>query len=125
MKTHLRAGVLSALCLPACSKPDTAAPAAAEASSTPSARPAASVGVELTKELMTGRWAIQSDGDCKLSQNFNADGSVDGFFESWALQGSNMVVKVGGKTMTIALNGIDRNQVEAVLNGKTDFLVRC
>ena len=44
---------------------------------------APSANLALTNEFMTGKWALESDGDCTLAQNFKADGSVDGFFQKW------------------------------------------
>lgn len=127
MKTQYHLGALLAFSLTACGNAETAAPANDEAKLVEAKiepTPAAG-GTELSKAFMTGKWAIESDGDCTLAQDFKADGSVDGMFDSWTLEGSNMVVKVEGETMTMALEFIDPKRVKAVVNGKTQNLIRC
>lgn len=82
-------------------------------------------GTALTKEFMTGKWTEAGDADCKLAQDFKADGSVDGFFESWKLEGDKLVATVAGESMTMAVTVIDAKTIEIVSNGKPQRLVRC
>lgn len=135
MKNHCMIAALSALSLAACGKSETPAPAekeakaattpAAKADTPPAAPPTATGTPALTPELLTGKWAMESDGDCLLAQEFKADGSVVGLYERWKLDGSNLIVSAGPESITVALKVVDADRIQTVTNGKTDHLVRC
>ena len=74
---------------------------------------------------MVGKWVEESDGDCKLAQDFKADGKVEGFFESWTLEGSNLVVGVMGETQIMAVKMVDPKSIDIEMGGKTKRLIRC
>ena len=129
MQKQLLFSAAMVISLTACGNSETAAPvnktADQDQNSLSKDAKAPSANLALTKEFMTGKWALESDGDCTLAQNFKADGSVDGFFQKWSLEGSKMQVQVEDESMTFVLKIIDANRVEAVMNGKTDHMVRC
>lgn len=134
MKTQFLLAATMALSLTACGKPadsDAAANKVAESTKPTEAAPTAvsattsAAADTVTNDFMVGKWVEESDGDCKLAQDFKADGSVDGFFESWKLEGSNLVVTVMGETQTMAVKVIDPKRIESKMNGKAKMLIRC
>ena len=127
----------AALSIAACSESKTADDAAttAEASS-PAAAPASeaaaapataaaapAAGAAPTKEFMAGSWG--TDGDCELAIGFKADGSMDGPFDGWKLDGN--VLTMIGNPQTSTLTVVDQKTLSAKNNasGKTFKLTRC
>lgn len=94
-----------------------AAPAAAAAAAAPAA------GAAPTKEFMVGSWG--TDGDCELAIGFKADGSMDGPFDGWKLDGN--VLTMIGNPQTSTLTVVDQKTLSAKNNasGKTFKLTRC
>ncbi len=86
-----------------------AAPAAAEAA--PAATPAA--GTAPTREFVVGRWG--DDGDCTLAIDFRADGTTDGPFGNWTLDGDRLSMADNPQVMTVSV--IDQNTMESRLEG--------
>lgn len=120
----------AALSIAACSESKTADDAAktAEASS-PAAAPASeaaaapAAGAAPTKEFMVGSWG--TDGDCELAIGLKADGSMDGPFDGWKLDGN--VLTMIGNPQTSTLTVVDQKALSAKNNasGKTFKLTRC
>ena len=104
---------------------EASAPATAEASAA-SAAPAAAGGTTLTEAYLLGKWADVKDGDCKLAQGFLAGGKVDGLFDSWKIDGSNLVLGMMGENQTLSVKIIDQKTMETQ-NGtaKPHTLTRC
>jgi ABC-type transport system substrate-binding protein len=98
--------------------PATAAPA--------SAAPAAAGGTALTETYLLGKWADVKDGDCKLAQGFLAGGKVDGLFDSWKIEGSNLVLGMMGENQSLSVKIIDQKTMETK-NGTSEphTLTRC
>jgi hypothetical protein len=96
---------------------DKAPPAATEtAAATPGA------GTAPTKEFMVGKWG--EDGDCALAIGFNADGTMDGPFDGWELNGAELTMVGNPQKMTLSV--IDANTMESRLEGgKPNKLTRC
>jgi len=98
-----------------------AASAAPAAEVSPSAVPAASVadaavpakGAPPTKAFMVGKWA--EGGDCQMAIGFKADGTMDGPFDRWELNGA--VLTMVGNPQKMTLSVIDNNTMESRLGG--------
>ena len=127
----------TALALAACGKPaptaeasgDTTAAAttdAAPASIAPASAAAAAAGGALTEAYLLGKWADVKDGDCKLAQGFLPGGKVDGLFDSWKIEGSNLVLGMMGENQTLSVKIIDQKTMETK-NGTAEphTLTRC
>ena len=126
MKLHIFLATAAALALAACGKSAPTAEAsgdasaaatteAAPASAAPaSAAPAAAAagGTALTEAYLIGKWADVKDGDCKLAQGFLAGGKVDGLFDSWKIEGSNLVLGMMGENQTLSVKIIDQKTME-------------
>ncbi len=140
MKFRIVLAAGAALALAACgdSKPaDEAAAPAADASAAPvieapaAASPAAAAaaaaapaaGAAPTKEFMVGSWG--TDGDCEMAIGFKADGSMDGPFDGWELNGNVLTMK--GNPQTSTLSVVDDKTMSAKNNksGKSYKLTRC
>lgn len=109
---------------------ESAASAAAPASDAAAASPAAAAaaaapaaGAAPTKEFMVGSWG--TDGDCEMAIGFKADGSMDGPFDGWKLDGN--VLTMIGNPQTSTLSVIDDKTLSAKNSesGKTFKLTRC
>ena len=134
MKFRFALIAASALALAACSKSDKAADATAEASAPAadaSAAPAAAdaapaAGGALTEAYLLGKWADVKDGDCKLAQGFLAGGKVDGLFDSWKIEGGNLVLGMMGENQTLSVKIIDAKTMETKNgNAAPHTLTRC
>jgi hypothetical protein len=139
MKVRILLVTAAVLALSACGKPAPTAEAsgeataaatteAAPASAAPaSAAPAAAAagGTTLTEAYVLGKWADVKDG-CKLSQEFLPGGKVDGLFDSWAIEGSNLVFGMMGEKQTASVKIIDHDTMETQMAGGTPHtLKRC
>lgn len=129
MKTQILFAATVALCLTACGQ--TADKAAQMAQSTEAAQPAkdaattAATGA-FSKDYMVGKWADAKDGDCALAQDFKADGTVDGAFDSWSVSGSELQAMMAGEKMVFAVKVVDAKSIDVVSpQGKKSRLVRC
>lgn len=107
---------------------ESAAAAAAAASDATAASPATAAaapaaGAAPTKEFMVGSWG--TDGDCEMAIGFKADGSMDGPFDGWKLDGN--VLTMIGNPQTSTLSVIDDKTLSAKNSesGKTFKLTRC
>ena len=110
----------------AASSTQASAPATAEASAA-SAAPAAAAagGTALTEAYVLGKWADVADG-CKLSQEFLPGGKVNGLFDSWKIDGSNLVFGMMGENQTASVKIIDHDSMETqIAGGKPHTLKRC
>ena len=135
MKTRFITTAAMVLSLTACnqlSESDKAAEAAANAA-TPAeeVRPAkeavsvASTGA-FSKDYMIGKWANETDNDCTLAQEFKADGTVDGVFDSWSVSGSELHAVIAGEKMVFAVTVVDEKHLDVVsTEGKKSRVVRC
>ena len=138
MKLQIILASATALALAACGKPApspeasgeaTAAAATEAASEAPAtaapAATAAAAGGALTEAYVLGKWADVKDG-CKLSQEFLPGGKVDGLFDSWAIEGSNLVFGMMGEKQTASVKIIDHDTMETQMAGGTPHtLKRC
>jgi predicted lipoprotein len=132
MKLRILLATGAVLALAACGKsatpPSADAGATAAAASTDSAAASveAAAGGAPTKEYMIGKWADVKDGDCKLAQEFKADGKVEGLFDSWKLNGSVLTVTMMGENKDIAVKVIDAKTLETKIAGAEPHkLTRC
>jgi hypothetical protein len=141
MKLRIIMAAVAALSLAACGKPaetgsaegdataaatTEAAPASeAPASAAPAAAAPAASGA-LTEAYLLGKWADVKDGDCKLAQGFLPGGKVDGLFDSWKIEGGNLVLGMMGENQTLTVKVIDQKTMETK-NGSapTHTLTRC
>ena len=130
MNYRILVAATAALALAACSESKTADDAAKTAAAAPAAdaAPAAAagappVGTAPTKEFMVGSWG--TDGDCELAIGFKADGTMDGPFDGWKLDGN--VLTMIGNPQTSTLEVIDDKTLSAKNSetGKTYKLTRC
>jgi hypothetical protein len=133
MKYYVVLAATAVLALAACSESKTAeeaaAPAAAAAApagdaAAPAAAAAApAAGAAPTKEFMVGNWG--TDGDCELAIGLKADGTMDGPFDGWKLDGN--VLTMIGNPQTSTLTVVDDKTVSAKNSesGKTFKLTRC
>jgi hypothetical protein len=96
----------------------TPAPAT-ENASTPAA---ATAGAAPTRDYVVGKWG--EDGDCTLAIEFRADGSTDGPFGNWNLEGNRLTMADNPQAMTVTV--IDQNAMSSVgADGRTRRLTRC
>ncbi len=132
MKLQIILASTAALALAACGKPAPTAEATGEATAaaTTEAAPAsaapAAAGGALTEAYLLGKWADVKDGDCKLAQGFLPGGKVDGLFDSWKVEGGNLVLGMMGENQTLTVKIIDQKTMETK-NGTapTHTLTRC
>ena len=136
MKHQFILASAAVLALSACSKPEPGAEATAAASTeaapaseaAASAAPAAAAAADgaLTEAYLLGKWADVKDGDCKLAQGFLPGGKVDGLFDSWKIEGGNLVRGMMGENQTLTVKVIDEKHMETK-NGSapSHTLVRC
>jgi hypothetical protein len=142
MKIRILMAAGAALALAACGKSDqpadasgeataaasteVSAPATTEASGASAATAAAAAGgTTLTEAYVLGKWADVADG-CKLSQEFLPGGKVDGLFDSWKIEGSNLVFGMMGENQTANVKIIDHDTMETQMaGGKPHTLKRC
>jgi hypothetical protein len=137
MKHRLILATAAALALAACGKPastdsakgEATASAAAADTAPASAAPAstaAAPGGGLTDAYLIGKWADVADGDCKLAQEFKPGGKVDGLFDSWKIDGSNLVLGMMGENQTLSVKIIDQKTMETqIVGAKPHTLTRC
>ena len=123
MKLRILLATAAVLALAACGKSAPTAEAsgdasaaatteAAPASAAPaSAAPVASGGA-LTEAYLLGKWADVKDGNCKLAQGFLPGGKVDGLFDSWKIDGANLVLGMMGENQTLSVKIIDQKTME-------------
>ena len=136
MKFAIVLAATAAMALSACSKSKTADEAAAPADAAAAAAPAGdaaapaaaaaaapAAGAAPTREFMVGSWG--TDGDCEMAIGFKADGSMDGPFDGWKLEGN--VLTMIGNPQTSALTVVDDKTLSAKNSesGKTFKLTRC
>ena len=126
MNHRILLAATAAFALSACSETKTADDAAKTAEAAPAAAAAAGappVGTAPTKEFMVGSWG--TDGDCELAIGFKADGSMDGPFDGWKLDGN--VLTMIGNPQTSALSVVDDKTLSATnsATGKSYKLTRC
>ena len=135
MMYRLVLAATATLALAACSESKTAeeaaAPADAAAASAasasdagaPAAAAAPAAGAAPTKEFMVGSWG--TDGDCELAIGLKADGTMDGPFDGWKLEGN--VLTMIGNPQTSTLTVVDDKTLSAKNSesGKTFKLTRC
>lgn len=136
MKYRILVAATAALALAACSETKTADDAATTAEAAPAAAapaadaaaPAAAAaapaaGAAPTKEFMVGSWG--TDGDCELAIGLKADGTMDGPFDGWKLEGN--VLTMIGNPQTSTLTVVDDKTLTAKNSetGKTFKLTRC
>ena len=125
MKLRILLATAAVLALAACGKSAPTAEASGDASAAAtsaataevapaSAAPAAAAagGTALTEAYLLGKWADVKDGDCKLAQGFLAGGKVDGLFDSWNIDGSNLVLGMMGENQTLSVKIIDQKTME-------------
>lgn len=135
MKTRLIFTAALVISLAACnqlSEDELAAEAAANAA-TPAekVRPAkeavsAAPTGAFSKDYMIGKWANETDDDCTLAQEFKADGTVDGVFDSWSVSGSELHAVIAGEKMVFAVTVVDEKHLDVVsTEGKKSRVVRC
>ena len=140
MKFRVFLAAATALALAACGKSAPTADASGEATaavtteaaaapaapaSAPPAAAAAAGGTTLTEAYVLGKWADVADG-CKLSQEFLPGGKVDGMFDSWKIEGSNLVFGMMGENQTASVKIIDHDTMETQMaGGKPHTLKRC
>jgi len=70
-------------------------------------------GAAPTPEFMVGRWG--EEGDCTLAIDFRADGTMDGPFERWSLDGDRLTME--GNPQVSTLSVVDQNTMESRLEG--------
>lgn len=134
MNFRIMLAVTASLTIAACSgsKPADDAAKSAEATSegaalaseaAPAAASAPAAGAAPTKEFMVGSWG--TDGDCELAIGLKADGTMDGPFDGWKLEGN--VLTMIGNPQTSTLKVVDDKTVSAKNNasGKNFKLTRC
>ena len=135
MKYRILLAATAVFALAACSESKTTDDAAKTAEAAPAAAapvgdaaPAAAagappVGSAPTKEFMVGSWG--TDGDCEMAIGFKADGSMDGPFDGWKLEGN--VLTMIGNPQTSTLTVVDDKTLSAKNSesGKTFKLTRC
>lgn len=124
MKVHAMLAISAGLVLAACGGPaandstaagDNAAEANGAEPATVEAGPAATAtaGAAPTREFVVGRWG--DDGDCTLAIDFRADGTTDGPFGNWTLDGDRLSMADNPQAMTVSV--IDQNTMESRLDG--------
>jgi hypothetical protein len=97
-----------------------AAPAPATENATAPATAAA--GAAPTRDYVVGKWG--EDGDCTLAIEFRADGSTDGPFGNWNLEGNQLSMADSPQVMTVTV--VDQNTMESVRDGdRPRRLTRC
>jgi hypothetical protein len=97
---------------------ETAPPSADETIGSPTAV----AGAAPTREYLVGSWG--EDGDCTLAIEFRADGTMDGPFEGWTLDGDQLTMIGNPQAMTVIV--VDQNAMESVgADGRTRRLTRC
>lgn len=85
--------------------------AAPAGNDTAAATPAA--GAAPTREFVVGRWG--DDGDCTLAIDFRADGTTDGPFGNWTLDGNQLSMADNPQAMTVTV--VDQNTMESRREG--------
>lgn len=92
---------------------------AADNASTPTT---AAAGAAPTRDYIVGKWG--EDGDCTLAIEFRADGSTDGPFGNWSLNGDQLSMADNPQVMTVSV--IDQNTMQSVRAGdRPRRLTRC
>jgi hypothetical protein len=92
---------------------------AADKASTPTT---AAAGAAPTRDYIVGKWG--EDGDCTLAIEFRADGSTDGPFGNWSLNGDQLSMADNPQVMTVSV--IDQNTMQSVRAGdRPRRLTRC
>ena len=75
---------------------------------------------------MIGKWADEKDGDCILAQDFKADGSVEGAFDSWSVVDGKLHAVMAGENLVFPVTVVDEKKIDIVNpQGKKSRLVRC
>jgi len=97
-----------------------AAPAPATENAT--APTIAAAGTDPTRDYVVGKWG--EDGDCTLAIEFRADGTTDGPFGNWNLEGNRLTMADNPQAMTVTV--IDQGSMSSVgADGRTRRLTRC
>ena len=135
MKIRFISTAALVLSLTACNQPsesdqtaEAAANAATPAQEMQPAKKAVSTAPTgaFSKDYMIGKWADQKDDDCTLAQDFKADGTVEGAFDSWSVSGSELHAMMAGEKMVFAVSVVDAKHIDVVSpQGKKSRLVRC
>ena len=87
-----------------------------------SAPTAAAAGGAPTRDYVVGKWG--EDGDCTLAIEFRADGTTDGPFGNWNLEGNRLTMADNPQAMTVTV--IDQDSMSSVgADGRTRRLTRC
>lgn len=82
----------------------------------------AAAGAAPTRDYIVGKWG--EDGDCTLAIEFRADGSTDGPFGDWNLDGNRLTMADNPQAMTVTI--VDQNTMTSVgADGRTRRLTRC
>ena len=97
-----------------------AAPApATENASTPTI---AAAGAAPNRDYIVGKWG--EAGDCTLAIEFRADGSTDGPFGNWNLEGDQLTMADSPQAMTVSV--VDQNTMQSIgADGRPRRLTRC
>ena len=99
---------------------EAAPPPATENAATPATTAAA--GAAPTRDYVVGKWG--EDGDCTLAIEFRADGTTDGPFGNWTLDGDQLRMADSPQAMTVSV--VDQNVMQSVgADGRTRRLTRC
>ena len=97
-----------------------AAPASATENAT--APIIAAAGAAPTRDYIVGKWG--EDGDCTLAIEFRADGSTDGPFGNWNLEGDQLTMADNPQAMTVSV--VDQNVMQSIgADGRPRRLTRC
>lgn len=98
---------------------ESASSSAAENASAPAA---ATAGAAPSREFVVGRWG--EEGDCALAVEFRADGTMDGPFDGWSLDGNRLTMVGNPQVMTLTV--IDQNTMQSVgADGRARRITRC
>ena len=82
----------------------------------------ATAGAAPTRDYVVGRWG--EEGDCTLAIDFRADGTTDGPFGNWTLEGNQLTMADNPQAMTVRV--VDPDTMSSVgADGRTRRLTRC
>ena len=100
----------------------TAEEAATVAPSDNASTATATAGAAPTRDYVVGRWG--EEGDCTLAIDFRADGTTDGPFGNWTLEGNQLTMADNPQAMTVRV--VDPDTMSSVgADGRTRRLTRC
>ena len=101
---------------------EAATVAPSDNASTATATATATAGAAPTRDYVVGRWG--EDGDCTLAIDFRADGTTDGPFGNWTLEGNQLTMADNPQAMTVRV--VDPDTMSSVgADGRTRRLTRC